>query len=306
MLSNRLTTRQIEAFVAVAELSSFTAAAQRLDLTTSAVSGLIAELESTVGVRLFERSTRRVSLTEAGRTFLPSALGVQRNLRMAELAAEKLSDHSPQTVRVAAPMVVASVILPPIIARFRAEHPTIEISIIDTGVEWLADRVATSEVDLAVGPDRVAEESVLVENLMPSAWVAWLSPLHPLTAKPVLTWRDLKGERFHAAGHDHDRIVAEGMAGLPEEERIVPGQIFDNISTALGLAAVNLGITLCPAYVAPLAKAFGLEMRRVTEPEFTRFIALYSPARRSEFVPARIFADFLKDRFSQGIFKADG
>jgi DNA-binding transcriptional LysR family regulator len=124
-----------------------------------------------------------------------------------------------------------------------------------------------------------------------------------------LTWRDLKGVRFHAAGHDHDRIVAESMAGLPADEQLVPGQVFDNISTALGLASVNLGITLCPAYVEPLANAFGLEMRRVVDPEFTRYLALYRPANRNSESAAQRFADCLREQLEPdaiGLTHRDG
>lgn len=298
MPRTRFTARQMDAFVAVAELSSFTAAAQQLTLTTAGVSGLIADLELGIGVRLFERSTRRVTLSEAGRAFLPAALGVQRNLRSAELVADEIAAQTLKVVRIAAPMVIASVILPPLIAAFQAEHPAIEVSIIDTGVEWLADRVGYGEVDLAVGPDRVAEDNVHVENLQPSPWVVWLAPGHPLAAKKLLQWSDLKGSRFHAAGHDHDRIIKAAMDGLPEDQRIVPGQVFDNISTALGVAAAGLGITLCPAYVAPLATAFNLEMRRVIEPEFIRYISLYSPTNRTETDAARLFGDTLRGAFA--------
>ncbi|WP_339692067.1 LysR family transcriptional regulator [uncultured Parasphingorhabdus sp.] len=93
MKRSRLIVRQLEAFVLVAELSSFTETAERIALTTSAVSALIGKLELSIGAQLFERSTRRVSLTEAGRAFLPSARGVLHSLRDAELAAANLSIH---------------------------------------------------------------------------------------------------------------------------------------------------------------------------------------------------------------------
>lgn len=298
MSKSRISSRQIEAFVSVAECNSFTAAAHRLDLTTSAVSSLIAELENIVDARLFERSTRRVVLNNAGRLFLPTALAFNRQHRSLERVAESLGNQSNGTIRVAAPMVIASAILPPLMAEFKVLHPESEIVIIETGVEWLGERVAQGEADLAIGPDRATDDAVIAEELMPSKWVVWLSPEHPLAAKKILKWRDLRGVRFHTGGHDHERIIEQAMAGIPDDEQIVAGQVFDNISTALGVAAANLGVTLCPAYVAPMAKTFGLEMRQVIDPEFTRYVMLYASANRPKTDIANAFAEHLHERFA--------
>lgn len=299
MSKPRISNRQIEAFMRVAESNSFTGAAQRMRLTNSAISSLIAELENAVGSRLFDRSTRRVVLNENGRQFLPSALSFMRTLREVERMAETLGDQSADTIRVAAPLVIASAILPPIIAEFQASHPNSEVHILDTGVEWLGDRVATGEADLAVGPDQSTDETVKAESLLPSKWVVWLSPEHPLAKKDMLRWRDLKGVQFHTGGHDHERIMEQAMAGLDPSERVVPGPVLDNISTALGLAAAGVGVTLCPAYVEPLAKAFRLEMRRLIDPEFTRYVMLYSPSNRSISGTVTEFSDLLRKRFKE-------
>ena len=113
----RYTLRQLDAFITVADTLSFTAAADRLALTPSAVSQLVVELETTVDFKLFERSTRRVALTAAGKEFLGSAEPVLKHLRLAEAAAADLRNRAAGLVRVAAPMVIASAILPSVIRR---------------------------------------------------------------------------------------------------------------------------------------------------------------------------------------------
>lgn len=299
MSRQRISNRQIEAFVRVAECNSFTSAAQRMQLTNSAVSSLIGELEQAMGGRLFERSTRRVMLNENGRQFLPAALAFVRTLKNVERMAETLGEQSNCLLRIAAPMVLASAILPPMIAEFQRAHPECEVHILDTGIEWLGERVSTGEADLAVGPDRTTEDSVISESLLPSKWVVWLAPDHPLAARESLRWRDLKGNQFHTGGHDHERILEQAMSGLAESERVVPGQVFDNISTALGLAAAGVGVALCPAYVAPLANAFNLKMRRLTDPEFTRYVMLYSSAVRPAGTLQAEFMELLRVRFKE-------
>ena len=176
MISTRIKFRQLSAFIAVSELHNFTLAAQRMRLTPSAISNLIAELEATLGFALFERTTRKVALTAAGRKFLPSAISIQRELDRASHLVTDMRGGAADVVRVAAPMTIASVILPDIIAKFRKRHSHTTVYVVDTGVEWLVDRVSTGEADFAVGPDRYVQSNVLRTNLYPSEWVAWCCP----------------------------------------------------------------------------------------------------------------------------------
>lgn len=287
----RYTLRQLDAFTTVADTLSFTAAADRLALTASAVSQLVVELESTTGFRLFERSTRRVALTAAGREFLGAAEPVLKHLRLAESAAADLRNRAAGLVRVAAPMVIASAMLPRVIAQYSAAEPQVVVRIRDAAVEQLVDMVARGDVDLAVGPDRPTGDDVQRTPLFESPWVLWCAPDHPLAAKRTLRWRDLRAHALVTAGRDHERSVAQMRLGLPEEERITPIDVVDNISTALGIAAAGLAATLSPAYVGVWAgEHWGLVMRRVTAPEVMRAVCLYRPARRASSPAAEGFA----------------
>ncbi len=292
----RYTLRQLDAFVTVAEVLSFTAAAERLALTPSAVSQLVVELESSLDFRLFERSTRKVALSAAGKEFFSSAQTVLKHLRVAEVAATDLRNRAAGLVRVAAPMVIASAILPPIIRAHSQDRPKLVVRIRDAAVEQLTDMVASGEVDLAVGPDRQGSDNVLRINLFGSPWVLWCAKDHPLAAKRVLQWSDLRHHALVTAGRDHELSVAQMGAALPEDERISPNDVVDNISTALGLAGAGLAATVSPAYVAPWAKRQGLVMRRIVEPEVMRQVCLYRPAHRIASPATESFAEYLVER----------
>jgi len=280
MSQARFSPRQLDAFVAVASLGSFSQAAVHLHLSPSAISSSIIELEKTLGFAVLERTTRKVALSPWGREFLPAAIAVQRQMRQAAITADDVKHRFAGVVRVAAPLAVASAMLPPIIASYRAQDPGVTVRILDTAVEWLADRVLNREADLALGPDRNTPGGVTREPLFPSPWVLWCSPAHPLAAKSTLTWRDLRDVDLCAAGHDHEESVAQMSREPPDEQRITPTQIVDNISTALGLAAANLAATVSPAYVEALAKPLGLVMRRILDPEVLRHVSLYAPSDR--------------------------
>ncbi len=99
MALTRITLRQFEAFLAIVDLHSIGAAAERLGLTSSAVSQLLSELEAELGFRLFDRTTRRVNLSSAGRDFLSSAESVLRHVRAAAQSADDIRNRAAGIVR---------------------------------------------------------------------------------------------------------------------------------------------------------------------------------------------------------------
>jgi DNA-binding transcriptional LysR family regulator len=290
----RFTPRQLKAFVTVAELRSFAAAAERLALTPSAMSQLVHELEAAVNFKLFDRSTRRVELTSAGREFLASAETALKHLRLAQSAADDVRHRAAGLVRIAAPLVMASVVLPQVIKAYLVERPKVKVHIRDTPVEKLVDAVASGDTDLALGPDRVVGDGVTRSMLFQSPWVMWCAPEHPLAQQRSVTWADLKDHPLVAAGRDHERSVAQMSHALPGDERVTPMDVVDHMSTALGMAAANLAITLSPAYVQALAKPMGLVMRHIVAPVVLRDICLYRSSRRTSSAAAEGFAAHLE------------
>jgi DNA-binding transcriptional LysR family regulator len=290
----RFTLRQIEAFIAVAEAHSFTVAASRLGLTAQAVSQLIAELEAILGFRLFDRTTRKVALSSAGRDFLGSASTLLRHVRAADSAADDVRNRATGVVRVGAPLVLASTALPMAMREFQRIKPKVVVRLRDVPVDHLIDRVANGDVDFAIGPDRHTGEAVTALPLFDSAWVLWCAPSHPLARKRrAVRWSELADVAIVSAGRDHEHSVAQMHQDLPAGARVTPVDVVDNISTALGIAAQGLAVTLAPAYVGVMAKPAGLIMRRVVQPESVRKVCLYSPAVRGLSPAAAGFADFL-------------
>ena len=116
----------IDVFVSVADLGSFTAAAERLNLSNSAVSKGVARLEARLGVRLFQRTTRRLALTEAGQTFYRTCTGVLADLEEVELAmsAEQHEPHG--RLRIDLPASYGRLHVLPLILEFAAQHPRLQ------------------------------------------------------------------------------------------------------------------------------------------------------------------------------------
>lgn len=293
------TFRQLEAFITVADTGSFTKAASHLHLTPSAVSQLIIELEAAAGYRVFERSTRKVVLSAAGRAFLPSVDAVARQMKVTRMHALDIRDQAIGVVRVAAPMVVASAMLPQVIASYRRKRAKVVVRLMDCPVEALVDRVASREVDLAVGPDRPVGPEVERIVLSPSPWVVWCSSKHAFARKRTLTWADLCKGDLIAAGRDHEIHLATLMRELPDSQRTAPIQVVDNISTALGLSAAGLCFTISPAYVQALALPLGLTMRKIERPVVMREISLFRPTDRAVAPAAIGFGEHVEQEFKK-------
>src|SRR3989338_5989400 len=130
-----VTLRQLRAFVALAKTCSFTEAAASLHVTQSALSGLIKELEQTLGVQVVNRSTRKVGLAEVGREFYPLAARLLQDLDGALDTIADLKALKRGLVRIAAPQLMSASVLPEVIAGFRQQHPDIEIRLLDCMVE---------------------------------------------------------------------------------------------------------------------------------------------------------------------------
>ncbi|NIF56045.1 LysR family transcriptional regulator [Burkholderia sp. Ax-1724] len=287
------TPRQLNAFLTVSDALNFGKAGERLSLSASAVSQLIGELESAIGFRLFDRTTRSVSLSPAGREFLPSARSVLKHIELAQAAAADIRNQAAGIVRVAAPMILASTVLPDAIKAYTEGRPKVIVRIHDAAVDNLVDMVNNADVDLAVGSDQPVGNDIVRVDLFKSPWVLWCPASHPLAKRREISWAQLRQQSLVVAGRDYERTVSLTHGSVTEENRIIPVDIVDNISTAFGMAAAGLALTLAPAYVGLLGRPLGLIMRPIVQPEVIRQVCLYHSATRTVSPAAEGFREHL-------------
>jgi DNA-binding transcriptional LysR family regulator len=135
------TLRQLRAFLALARTGSFTLAAESLYITQSALSGLIKELEQALGTKLVDRSTRRVYLTDTGERLYPMLDAAVHDLD--DVMHRAIDQQAMQCglVRVAASQLLASTLMPELIADYQRQHPASRIKLVDAPVEDVMARV---------------------------------------------------------------------------------------------------------------------------------------------------------------------
>ncbi|CAB3760103.1 LysR family transcriptional regulator [Burkholderia sp. MSh2] len=153
--------RSMETFVAVVEGGNFTEAAQRLGMSAVMVGKYVRELEERLGARMLERTTRRQSLTDAGRVFYDDAKRALEHVRLAETSVERLRASPSGTLRISAPLTFGSCVVAPLAAAFQQMYPLVRIELelsnrvvdlVDEGFD-LAIRIgALGDVDLIAKP----------------------------------------------------------------------------------------------------------------------------------------------------------
>ncbi|MFJ4066176.1 LysR family transcriptional regulator [Pseudomonas sp. NPDC089996] len=293
MPTPKFTTRQLSAFMAVADLGSFAKASQKLNLSSSAISQLVSELESAIGFRVFDRTTRSVSITSSGSEFYKSAKSVLTHMELAQAVADNVRDSTAGIVRVAAPLILASTVLPAVVKAFTSDKPEVLIRIKDAYVENLVEHVSDGAVELAIGPDWPVTDDVERHDLFESQWVLWLSPDHLLASSKEIPWSALRNQALIVAGRDYERTISLVYADSDNNQNITPVHVVEHITTAFGMAAQGLGVLIAPAYVGLLGSKFGLIMKPIAQPYVVRKVCLYNSRTQTLTTAALDFSKFL-------------
>ncbi|MFZ2099297.1 MAG: LysR family transcriptional regulator [Oricola sp.] len=292
---NRLLALQV--FQQVAELSSFAKAGKRLNLSPSAVSKNIAELEAYTGVRLINRTTRRMALTQEGQLYLEHVL---RALDALEEADRTLASRTPNPaglLRVSAPMTVALTRLSSALPGFLHRYPDIKLDL------HLDDRrvdIVREGFDLAIrGSDRLEDSSLIARKLSAMPHVVCAAPSYlekhgkPLTPKDL---RDHTCVRFSLSGHAD---VWEFRRAGQTESVLVDSRYSVTSSLAVRHAlCAGFGISLIPRpYVE--AHLISGELVAVLEDWMTVETTLYAVYHsRQHLAPkVRAFIDFVVEQF---------
>lgn len=267
MNTGEMDTRHLEFFVAVADELSFTRAADRVQAVQSTVSAGIGALERQTGARLFERSTRQVSLTPAGRELLPRArAALEAVAEMYHLGA--LADGQVRgRLRVGLLTNLESLELPTLFGRFHRHHPGVELVMRTSprGSTGLVDDVRRSRVDVAFCGLAVAD-LVGVHHLLlrRQPFVAVLPDGHPHAGDAVVSFADLLDDDFVEMPTGFGtRTVADDWLRAAGMRRRVTIEVPD-LSTVPAYVAAGLGVAVVP--VQTVAGAPGVTAVPLAEP----------------------------------------
>ncbi|TRO68696.1 LysR family transcriptional regulator [Streptomyces sp. IB201691-2A2] len=275
--------RHLQHFVAVAEDQHFTRAAERLMVSQSGLSASIRALERELRAPLFVRTTRRVTLTEAGRALLTEAERILAQVRAAQDAVAAVQGVLRGTLSLGTEQCIAGVPVAQLLAAFRRQHPDVEIRLRQAGSGALAEDVAAGRLDLAFAvTTRADTEQLRCLPLTSEPMTVLCHPSHRLATGGPVTPEELGGESFVDFHPDWGpRRTTDAAFAAAGVHRTVALEVND-VHSLLDLVEEGLGIAVVPRHFAHKRRALpALPLKADTETPYETVAMLPPPEATS-------------------------
>jgi DNA-binding transcriptional LysR family regulator len=277
--------RQLRAVLAVAEYRSFIAAAAFLKTSQPALTRTIKQIEDALGVSLFSRSTRQVSITEAGKEFAALAERLLNDLKMGVENVRELSEQRRGQIIVSSIMSLAHVALPRLIAEYNRSFPGIEIHLREGVQGNIQDDVRSGLADFGVGYVADMPEPFITESLGAEAFYVVLPSRHRLARKKEIELKALKDATLVSLPTDsRTRRIIDGSAataGFSFRHAVTVNQF----ATLYSFVRNGVGLTIVPDGARPPANDLELVSRPLIRPRVSREIGIVR-FRGRELTPA--------------------
>ena len=284
--------RPLKAFLLAVQTGSFTHAANRLGVTQPSFTVLIWDLEDVLGLRLFDRNTRGIALTAAGKDFLTRIERPMTDLEEAYRSILDLAAVRRGSVVVGALPSTSLTLVPAALRLLRAAHPMLRVRVVEAHNDDLVTMVRTNQIEFAVAAQWEAAADLSFQPLLQDVFTAVMAANHELAARARLFWRDLV---------THDLVLlsrgssARDLFDQATGERTEPNAAasrYDvtHMTTAIRLVRQGLGMTVLPALALPELELGELVACKLQDPSARRMIGLLHRRDRSLSAAATAFA----------------
>ncbi|SJZ86529.1 DNA-binding transcriptional regulator, LysR family [Enhydrobacter aerosaccus] len=294
-----LSARQLEAVLALAEYGSFIAAAARLRVSQPALTRLLQKLESELGVRLFDRSTRRVQITEAGREFAAVAERMLNDLGITVQSVREVAQERRGLVVVSCVMSVAGGVLPRMIAAYRSGRPGVEIHIREGVYASILDDVRSGVADFGISYVDELPDFAVGMPLGREVFHAVVPARHKLAKRRSISLAELAAHPIVALpteSRTRRTIDAAAVtAGVQLRQRVVVTQI----ATLLALVGAGVGVGVVPGGATRGPPVPGVKVVPLAEPRLVRRIGLITLREREATPAAAGLMALLRERWRQ-------
>lgn len=267
-----LSSRDLRAFLTLAEQRNFTRAAAACHLSQPAFSALIQTLEGQVGVRLFDRSTRHVALTAEGEEFERSARRVLDEMEHALAGLRERASRARGRASIALLPSLAAGWLPQLMADFRARYPGIEVEVADVLSEPCIDRVKRGAADFALAATRGQSPELKAEPFCSDDFYLVCRRDHPLSRIRRPRPRDVAAHPFVHLSRTSS--VRQYIDAATHPATFKPVLEVEQLATVAGMVRAGLGVTIVPALALYQFTSAELMQRALDWPGLKRKIYL--------------------------------
>ncbi|WP_374351362.1 LysR family transcriptional regulator [Limnohabitans sp.] len=288
--------QSMRVFESVVDEGGFAAAARALDMSAPVVTRLVADLEEHLGTRLLQRSTRRLSLTEAGQQYLSRIRHILQDIDDADAMASSHTTEMAGVLRIQAPPLLATYVVAPLLGRFRSQYPAVRIELHVSPVT----EPAIEDFDITLlGTDDNFDADIVARKVIESEAF--------LVASPAYLQRRGEPRRPEELAH-HDCLRLKSPQTRPriwrlwspqreeqwQEVEVQPVLLSNHMDTLLRAALDGAGIMSLPLDIAAPYLSQGT-LVRVLSPWITGRLALYAALPSRKFIPdrTRVFLEYL-------------
>jgi DNA-binding transcriptional LysR family regulator len=285
--------QQLQAFVAVAERGSFRAAADEIHLSSPALSRRIERLESILGAKLFNRTTREVKLTPLGRTFLERARAALDDLEAAMLGISDIAGSRTGRVTVACVPSAALHFLPSVVSSFSDKFPEIRIRLMDEAAGQVLASVLAGECDFGISFMGSQVPGVDFHPIHDDEFVLAMPRGHALSQRRSVAWADVLKEKLIAVARSsgNRQLLDDALA----KAGCNPSYRFEvsHIATLLGMVEAGLGMAAVPRLALPASHPtlVGVTLRK---PSVSRQLGLTTLRGATLSAPSQVFYEHLR------------
>lgn len=272
--------RQLRVFVAVSRYGSFSRAGESIGLSQSAVSHSLKELEAEMGVRLLDRTTREVALTDAGLRLANRVEPLLDELHAMLLDTRSFGTQHNGRVRIASSQTISAQLMPQCIASGALQYPDIRVLLRDQAQQLVLNSVRNAEVDFGIVIDPGENTDLDCEPILHEPFLMMCREDHPLAALPEVKWQALNGQKLvlqdYASG---SRILIDGALKAQKVKAEIVQEI-GHPATLFPMVEAGIGISVIPALALPGPEGSKLVVKSLV-PEINRVLMLVKRKNRS-------------------------
>lgn len=254
--------KQLRSFIAVANTLNFGRAARQLYLSQSALSIQIQNLETHLGVPLFERSRRSVRLTTAGEAILAASEELLQRIADIELRAGKIGSGEVGHLRIGFVASATASVIPSIVLAFRRLYPGVNLDLKNMPTVQQIDALKTGSIDVGFIRLPVSVDGLSVDMVHQEPFAIVLSKSHPLASGKTITVRQLAEEPFIAYGRRWAPLFFDHWTSICRKASFTPNVVQEvaEMDTALVLVAASIGVAILPEGIARRSR-YGLKIK---------------------------------------------
>jgi DNA-binding transcriptional LysR family regulator len=292
----RFTLSQLQAFLAVAETNSFRRASEKLNITQSAVSTRITELEKHLGVRLLHRTTRSVLLTQAGDRFVAVASRALSDIENVAAGLHGESTLQSGHVIVACVCSVGETFLPHLMREFQSQYPGLKVELQDGIGDFTMEQVLSGRADFGIFTPPMRSSELIFEPLMEDELYLVTRPDHELAGRREVTLEE--AARYTLVGPREGTVLRRTIdeAFIRSNLTFIPSQEAFNMQTTLQLIDAGFGIAFVPEILGARADPLGLRRIPLKGRSIVRALGILTVRGRSLSPAAVAFKEMLTER----------